>query len=159
MIRTLIILLLSCSLSAQETTGEEAINKVFKVLSGAEKEIPAPEKREELLKHGAWEALAYIDRSKAMQLSREDLQEAVPDYYRFKDQKVIFKLIDQKNYNQYGYEGVLPYHWQGKQIVILSKDGKAEKDRWDLLYLDAHYLALRMGEISVFFTHTKAQET
>ena len=154
----LLFILISCSLSAQDSTAEAAINKVYRVLSGEESRVPAAADRISLLQIAAWEALAYIDRARVLKPSREDLREAVPDYYHFKKDRVIFKLIDQKDYNLYGFEGSLPYRWEGEYVVILSADGKEEKDRWKLLYLDTNYMALQMGHLSVFFTHSPKQE-
>lgn len=154
-----VLLLMAGGLLAQETTGEDAITKVFKVLSGAEKTIPGLDLRDSLLLNGAWESLAYIDAAASFQPSREDLQEAVPDYYNFlSGGGFIFKLINPQNHNEYGYEGQLKYRWEGEDLVVLSADGLQVKDRWQLLYLDHSYLALRMGDLRVFFTHTPNQE-
>ena len=154
----LFLILISCTLSAQDSTAEAAISKVYRVLAGEESRVPIAAERGSLLQSEAWEALAYIDRSQVLMPSREDLREAVPDYYHFKENKVIFKLIDQNDYNLYGFEGSLPYRWEDEYIVILSANGKQEKDRWKLLYLDANYMALQMGDLSVFFTHSPKQE-
>lgn len=157
MFKSLIILsLISTVAFAQDTDGTKAIAKVFKVLSGAEKAIPLA--KDSLLQAGAWEALAYLDVSRQLQSTPADLQEAVPDYYRFKNGGVLFRLIDQEDSNQYGYEGKLSYRWEGDYLVIHSISGLQEKDRWQLLYVDKQYLALRMGDLRVFFTHAKAQE-
>lgn len=158
MLRIAIFILIGLSAFGQEMTGDEAIAKVYRVLSLQEKSIPQEAKRDTLLRGGPWEALAYIDASRTFQPTEEDLNEAVPDYYRFSAQGLLFKLIHPEDHNQYGYEGQLQYRWEGKTLVVLSKDGKTVKDRWELLYLDANYLALKMGDLRVFFTHTRPQE-
>lgn len=155
---TLILSFLALSLQAQDPSGEEAIAKVFAVLSGAETKLPSLEERNPLLQKGAWEALAYIDRSRVLMPSAEDLMEAVPDYYHFKKDYFLFKLINPKNHNEYGFEGQLKYRWEKRDLVVLSRDGKEEKDRWTLLYLDENYLALKMGDLYVFFTKTRPLE-
>ncbi|WP_421751961.1 hypothetical protein [Croceimicrobium sp.] len=159
MFRILLFIALSISLQAQEMTGEQAISKVFKVLNGEEVKIPEVGKREALLQSGAWEALAYLDVRLTFQASEEDLQEAVPDYYRFKAEDLIFKLINPEDHNQYGYVGKLKYRWEKDTLVVLSADGREVKDRWQLLYLDENYLALKMDALRVFFAHTVVQES
>ncbi len=151
-----LLLLLSFAVHAQELTAEQAITKVFKVLSGQETSLP--ENKADLIQNGAWEALAYLDQNQSFELSEGDLQEAVPDYYRFKNKELIFKLINQKNHNEFGIEGRLNYRWDKDYILVLDSKSGVERDRWRLLYVDSLYLALEMGELRVFFTHTPALE-
>lgn len=155
---TFLFLLIAQAIWAQEPSGEQAIQKVFKVLSGAEEAIPALEDRNKLLQTGAWEALAYIDRERVLAPTPSDLNEAVPDYYHFTEKGLIFKLIDPKDHNHYGFEGRLSYRWEKNYLVLISEDSGQEKDRWKLLYLDDNYLALRIDNLSVFLTQTRAQE-
>ncbi len=159
MLRTALLiasLLYTNLLLGQEPDPNEAIAKVFRVLSGEEANIPL--QKDSLIQVGAWEALAYLDQKQAFQLSKEDLQEAVPDYYRFKAKRLIFKLIDPKNHNQFGVQGELAYDWEKRFLVVKDPKNGRERDRWKLLYLDAEYLALEMGELRVFFTHTRPLE-
>lgn len=158
MLRTALFIVLSFAAFGQELSGDQAIKKVYHILSGEEKSIPKAAAADSLLRQGAWEALAYLDMEQTFNPQEEDLQEAVPDYYRFSAEGLLFKLIDPNDYNQYGHQGKLQYKWEGAEILILSGDGKTIKDRWQLLYLDANYLALQMGGLRVFFTHTPIQE-
>lgn len=135
---------------------EQAIAKVFRVLAGEETNFPA--KADSLLQNGAWEALAYIDLAAKLKPQKEDLQEAVPDYYRFKGKELIFKLIDPKDHNQYGFQGKLEYRWQKQFVLVINPKNGTERDRWKVLYLDGEYLALEMGDLRVFFAHTPPQE-
>lgn len=133
-------------------TADKALQKVFDVLSGDERSVvDTPQK---FLQKGAWEALAYIE--EAAGLKKENIAEAVPDYYHFYDKEVLLKLIDPEDYNQYGQEMRVDYAVKEKKILLL-KDGK-QMDSWDILYLDKSYMALDMGELRVFFTHTAPQE-
>lgn len=143
-------------LRAQPVSAEEAITKVFKVLSGEERAVP--DAKQDLLQKGAWEALAYLDQNNSFELSEESLQEAVPDYYRFKEKEMLFRLINPKDHNQFGIEGSLNYKWEKDWLVLLDRKTGLERDRWRLLYLDDQYLALEMGELRVFFTHTPPLE-
>lgn len=159
MLRILAFILIGLSLSAQSDDGSEAIAKVFRVLSLAEKSIPPAEQRDSLLQNDAWEALAYIDASARFKPTEEDLREAVPDYYHFTAGRgLYFKLINPENYNEYGHEGKLSYRWDAQSLLVLSLDGRTVKDRWELLYLDSNYMALKMGDLRVFFTHTRPLE-
>lgn len=158
MLRTALFILLSFAAFGQELSGDQAITKVYNILSGAEKAVPEADLCDSLLRLGAWEALAYLDVEQTFNPQEEDLHEAVPDYYRFSVEGLLFKLIDPNDYNQYGHQGKLKYKWEGAEILILSVDGKTIKDRWQLLYLDANYLALQMGGLRVFFTHTPIQD-
>ncbi len=154
--RILPLLFFSLSLYSQDISGDQAIAKVFNVLSGKEELLPPSGQRDSLLQIGAWEALAYLEKGAALQ---DDLREAVPDYYHFKEDHFIFKLIDPNDHNHYGFEGQLKYRWEKNQLLVLSPNGEVVKDRWKLLYLDENYLALAMDDLRVFFTHTRPQET
>ncbi|HBF21201.1 MAG TPA: hypothetical protein DDW81_13955, partial [Cryomorphaceae bacterium] len=82
---------------------------------------------------------------------------AVADYYNYQEDEVIIKLINPQDYNSYGMEVNVKYLLNKHNIELLTAQG-AVKDSWQLLYLDHNYLALDMGDIRVFFTHTPAQE-
>ncbi|MDZ7848190.1 MAG: hypothetical protein U5L96_16365 [Owenweeksia sp.] len=89
----------------------------------------------------------------------EDLREAVPDYYHFEEGLLTLKLINPENYNEYGATVQAPYRLVNeKRIVLLDPNTGEQKDKWDVIYLDANYLALDMGDLRVFFTHTTPQE-
>lgn len=149
------------TLQAQETgtdlTAQRALEKVLKVLRGSATFTPSG-KSEEHLCNGAWEALAYSEEQNDS-LQASDISQAVPDYYHFYENKtLLLKLIDPDDYNQYGQELRLQYAMEEGYIVIQDKKTGAEKDRWEILYLDKLYMALDLGELRVFFTHTPVQE-
>ncbi len=131
---------------------EEALQKVFTTLSLQSPEIDGDTLT--LLQNGAWEALSYLESTGG---SREDLQEAVPDYYRFFKEKATIKLINPKNTNEYGMEIEVAYRVNKAAEIELLKNG-AVQQRWQILYLDQNYMALDMGALRVFFTHTPPQE-
>jgi len=131
---------------------EDALQKVFNVLSGEEKSN-CEAQCDSLLNIGAWEALAYLDLASSFSLSLEDLKEAVPDYYQFKEGQLYFKLINPKNHNEYGYSGHLQYILEAQSITVLNPKTKAVKDKWKVLYLDENYLALEMDDLRVFLSH------
>jgi len=154
-VRFLVLILAFCFFGARgqsEVESEDALQKVFNVLSGEEKSN-CETKCDSLLKIGAWEALAYLDLGSSFSLSLEDLKEAVPDYYQFKNGQLFFKLINPENHNEYGYTGQLQYNWEAQSINVLNPKTKAVKDKWKVLYLDENYLALEMGELRVFLSH------
>lgn len=139
----------------QQISADEAIQKVYDILSGEEK---GPVKKpSEAIMAGAWEALAYLNYTKDS-LSKEDVQEAVPDYYRFREKFLILKLIDQQDYNHYGTELKVPYLVENNRVLVYDPQGKAVKDQWLIIYLDDSYLALEMGDLRLFFTRTQNQE-
>lgn len=141
-------------LSAQsDIKAEDALQKVFNVLSGEEKSN-CQAQCDSLLNIGAWEALAYLDLASSFSLSIEDLKEAVPDYYQFKEGKLYFKLINPENHNEYGYAGQLQYNWDAQSLTVLNPKTGAIKDKWKVLYLDENYLALQMDDLRVFLSHT-----
>lgn len=145
-------------LTAQEKTPspEEAIEKVFKVLSGQESTIdPEPTKR---LTTAAWEALAYLPVEGLDTITTFSLQQAVPDYYNFQKDELILKLIDPNDYNRYGQELKVVYSLVSPTINLYDSKTNAVKDKWEILYLDEYYLALDMGDLRIFFTRTAAQE-
>ena len=47
----------------------------------------------------------------------------------------------------------------GEEFDEKAPDGREVKDRWQLLYLDENYLALKMDALRVFFAHTASQES
>tara|TARA_R110002050_G_scaffold136928_1_gene260255 strand:+ start:14934 stop:15428 length:495 start_codon:yes stop_codon:yes gene_type:complete len=155
-LRPLVFLLLSssCFLHGQSATvsSEQAIQKVFEVLSAKQKNSCGLN-CDSLLKIGAWESLAYVDLSLSFNLSIEDIKEAVPDYYQFKDGKLYFKLINPENYNEYGYTGQLNYAWEAQSLKLIDPKSKHVKDSWEVLYLDENYLALQMDDLRVFLSH------
>ncbi len=133
---------------------DSAIAQVFNVLTG--KETAIPDSIPKYLERGAWEALAYLEKENATQ---QDLQQAVPDYYSFKNGKLLLKLINPENLNEYGTEVNVPYLIDNQDNVVL-KDPKtdAEKARWQVMYLDANYLAMEVAGLRIFFTQTALQE-
>lgn len=137
---------------------EEAIETVFKILSKQESQVPAAQQITELLQKGAWEALAYVNAAVTDSLTKADLQEAVPDYYRFYNNQLLLKLINQEDYNAYGTEASVPYAVKVQTIEILDPDTGTAKDKWQILYLDQFYLALDYGDLRVFFVQTPVQE-
>lgn len=143
------------SFGQQSPDPDKVIREVYEVLAGRR-----DYSKEDLLKNlqrGAWEALSYVAESESITI--EDLSEAVPDYYRFKEKEAIVKLINPSNYNEYGLEATIPYKVtaEGEIRLVDSKTGVV-KEKWKIIYLDANYLALDMGELRVFFTHTPVQE-
>ncbi len=145
-------------LSAQglETEGQKALQKVLEVLTLEEPQLPDSAEVKTHLMNGAWESLSYLNEGGG-DYQTDDLLEAVPDYYHFREGKVIIKLIDPNDYNQYGMEATVNYSLRNDEILLIKPGGEI-KDRWQLLYLDGHYMALDMGDLRVFFTHTPAQE-
>jgi len=151
---TLLLLLITTLTAKAQLTAEEALQKVFDVLTAEEASVEGNAKQK--LTIGAWEALSYLN--EAEEYAIEDLQEAVPDYYHFLEEEVIIRLINQENYNEYGLELKLAYRINKGNIELLDKTSKNVKDTWHIIYLDKNYLALDMGDIRVFFTHTPDQE-
>jgi hypothetical protein len=151
---TLLLLFTSSFLNGQSSAvdSEKAIQKVFEVLSAKEKGSCGLN-CDSLLNIGAWESLAYVDLNASFNLSIEDLKEAVPDYYQFKDGQLYFKLINPENHNDYGYMGQLNYTWEAQSIKLIDPKSKSIKDKWEVLYLDSNYLALQMDDLRVFLTH------
>lgn len=110
-----------------------------------------------LIQLGAWEALSYLEEGES--LTKDDLQEAVPDYYQFFKTNVLVKLINPKNTNEYGVEARPLYRLTASgQIELLKPNVLKPVQTWQIIYLDAHYMALEMGGLRVFFTHSPPQE-
>lgn len=148
------LILIGHSIIAQKEQPEEVFEQVLKILTDDEASLP--QNQSDLIQKSAWEALTYIEEGKES-YNREDLLEAVPDYYNFKSSTVIIKLIDPNDYNVYGIEVEVNYSiLNGK--VLLKDDKGTEKDNWKILYLDENYMAMDMGELRVFFTKTPIQE-
>ncbi len=144
-----------CSFGQEATDPDKVIREVYEVLAGMRSFDT--EDINKKLKKGAWEALSYVETSDSIVM--EDLSEAVPDYYRFKEKEAIVKLINPSNYNEYGLEAVIPYKVNaGGEIQLLDSKTGVVKKNWKIIYLDSNYLALDMGELRVFFTHTPVQE-
>lgn len=146
------------AVNAQEDPRADAIEQVYKALTATGEDVKGKdgEKLKEDLERGAWEALSYMEENP--QPVKEDLQEAVPDYYHFKGGEVLLKLISPKNRNEYGTQLTINYKLANNTIE-LTKKGKLEVvDRWVILYLDENYMALDMGQLRVFFTHAPEQE-
>jgi hypothetical protein len=152
-IRTAILLCLLCHISFAQATAEEALQKVYTTLSLQTPQIHGDTAT--LLQRGAWEALSYLEPASAQ--SVDDLQEAVPDYYHFYSSEVRIKLINPENSNEYGMDIQISYRISADAKIQLLKDGRIQQ-QWQLLYLDANYMALEMGDLRVFFTHTPLQE-
>jgi len=102
---------------------------------------------------GAWEALAYLEDT-----SSENLYQAVPDYYSFKNDQLLLKLINPQNKNEYGVEIEVRYELVNNTLLLFDKETGEVKSSWKLLYLDNNYLAMEMDGLFVFFTHTPLQE-
>lgn len=152
----LLLALSSAGLFAQPTA-EEAIDQVFGILSGRDTASLPADARAALQKN-AWEALAYLPISPSGESRVEDLQEAVPDYYRFIGDQLLLKLIDPEDHNRYGSEFTVNYRLKKRELTLLDPRTGAQRDQWVVLYLDAEYLALEMGDLRLFFTRTAAQE-
>ena len=134
--------------------GQKVIQQVFDALSGKNAVV---EKMAENLQKEAWEALAYLEETDS--LSVKNLREAVPDYYNFNEEELILKLIDPEDNNQYAVEIIATYRLtQDQHIELRDMSGEKLKDRWKIIYLDANYLALDMGDLRLFLTHTRPQE-
>lgn len=133
---------------------EEAHIQVFNALTASPS---LPEGAVKNLSRGAWEALSYLEEADTLKI--ENLKEAVADYYHFKSGLLYLKLIDPKSQEDYGLQMTVPYllNKAGEVELMDAKTGKV-KDRWKILYLDATYLALDVGDLRVFFIHTPAQE-
>lgn len=152
----IVVLSLTLPASGQSEEGRKALQKVFDVLTADSAQIVG--KPLENLTNQAWEALSYMDDDGEPDLS--DLREAVPDYYNFREGgQLLIKLINPNNHNEYSDEIGVSYEI-GKRKSILIKDQKTGdlRDEWRILYLDSRYLALEIGELRLFFTHTPAQE-
>jgi hypothetical protein len=144
--------------ASQTPSPEEAIEKVFKVLDKQESRLPDTSKIANLLQKGAWEALAYVNAAVKDSLTKADLQEAVPDYYRFYNNQLLLKLINQEDYNAYGTEATVPYTLHKNKLKIVDPGTGKTKDHWEIMYLDSYYLALDYGDLRVFFVQTAPQE-
>ncbi len=153
---TLFVALVPTISFGQEVTDpDKVIREVYEVLAGI-RTYDKTQLKANLTK-GAWEALSYVEETDSIVM--EDLSEAVPDYYRFKENDAIVKLINPSDYNVYGMEATIPYRVtsDGEIQLINTKNGTV-RNNWKIIYLDANYLALDMGELRVFFTHTPVQE-
>jgi len=152
------IFLLITSRSTAQTdslTPAKALATVHKILTEPSKP-PLSKDLHTLLERGAWEALAYVGEDSDM--SETDVQEAVPDYYRFKNGVLLLKLIDPENSQRYARKFEVPYRWKRPDIHLLDTSSGTTRDRWEIRYLSSEYLALDMGELRIFFTHTAPQE-
>ncbi len=147
------ILFLFCFHASAQASAEEALQKVYTTLTLQTPQIHGDTAA--LLQRGAWEALSYMEPASAQ--SVDDLQEAVPDYYHFYPKSVRIKLINPKNSNEYGIDVEVNYRISKSAQIQLLKEGNIQQ-QWQLLYLDQNYMALEMGDIRVFFTHTPPQE-
>ena len=146
---------ITISAQAQEDAASKAREHMFKVLTAADGVFI--EDVVENMERAPWEALAYMEEDKM--LSAEDLQEAVPDYYRFKNNLLQLKLVDPKNLGSFGTQVTIPYKVDNDETILLLNPRNDEvKDSWDVLYLDKNYLALDMGDVRLFFIHTTIKE-
>ena len=146
----------SVSAQLKDLEPNDALQTVFAVLS-AKKMVSKDSKLcDSLLNIGAWESLAYVDIGSSFNLSLEDVQEAVPDYYQFKKGKLYFKLISPANNGEYGTSGELNYSQDGSIIRLIDPRTKALMDQWEIRYLDQNYLALEMDDLRVFLSRVSA---
>lgn len=150
----IMILLPWSHIKAQEDRQQSARQKVAEALSGKSR---SGRIKKDQLEADAWEALSYL-REKD-NLSPENLEEAVPDYYRFHKGMVELRLVDPKRSGEYQREIILQYELnnEGKITLRDTKTGRII-DNWRVLYLDDNYLALDMGDLRVFFNHTRVQQ-
>lgn len=149
-----IILIALRAPAQEEPDADQVIKQVYEFLT----QPPQPvAEASSLIQPSAWEALAYLQSGDNPALA--DLQQAVPDYYNFTDSTLVLKLINPEDNNEYGVEIQTPYRIADNSRILLldAKDGSV-RDEWLIIGLDENYLALDMGEIKVFFTHTPAQE-
>lgn len=144
------------SLSAQSEEGEEALQQVLEILLGEDNY--RYEELNEKLMNGAWEALAYLEEVENREFGTEHLQEAVPDYYHFRKDEVLVKLINPENHNEYGMELKMRYEVNDQAKIVLYNSDDILKAEWRILYLDEFYMALDMGYLRIFFTHSPPQE-
>ena len=154
--RNLIVLFLLSALYGQAQEANDSLqvrNQVYEFLT---QEPQAVDDALELLRISAWEALAYLEASENPQAF--DLQEAVPDYYHFKRNTLVIKLIDPET-NEYGVNLTAAFRIsENSRVQLIDLNTGEVRDEWVIIGLDKNYLALDMGEIKVFFTHTSAQE-
>lgn len=145
---------LSATLWSQEDQEvEEVQQQVYEFLT----QPPAiPDNASQLLVNAAWEALAYLDLS--LDHTPADLQEAVPDYYNFQDSIVYIRLVDPANpgESEFRYQAIYTLA-DGLISLVKTQDAKAVSE-WRIIAIDQHYLALDMGDVRVFFTHTSERE-
>lgn len=143
--------LLFAGLNVQGQLDPEAVRqKVLKALK--EKRVPTSRDSSYLVA-GAWEALAYLEDT-----TTENLFQAVPDYYSFKNGKLLLKLINPQNKNEYGVEIEVNYKLLNNKLLLFDTNTGELKSTWKLLYLDKNYLGMEMDGLFVFFTHTPLQE-
>jgi hypothetical protein len=141
------------SRSQEKPNPEQVLNQVYEFLT---QESIAVDSAHALIQLSAWEALAYLEDMKDPQPG--DLSEAVPDYYNFKGNTMVIKLIDPET-NEYGVELTTPFRIsENRRVLLIDSNTGAVRDEWTIIGLDKNYLALDMGELKVFFTHTPAQE-
>lgn len=148
-----LVLISSLSVFGQEKV--DPVTKVYQVLSGQEQG-----KIDSSRLKGAWEALAYLPYINGQLGTKEQLQEAVPDYYRFyPDGTLLLRLIDPEDHLAYLKPIKLAYRFSNqKGLEILSADNKTLKDSWKILYLDDSYFAVQMEDLRLFFVRTAPQE-
>lgn len=131
---------------------ENALQKVIEILTSKKPFVNSTFQ----LTSGAWEALSYIEEGK-IEYNKDDLLEAVPDYYSFEKNSATIKFVNPNNVEEYGTKFTVNYRVEGAKIILLDNENK-ERDSWTILYLDNNYLALDMGELRVFFTKTAKKE-
>lgn len=149
LVSILSIITLACY--SQSETAIKAREHMFSVLTIAEGVFIEDLKIN--IERSPWEALAYME--EGQMLSIDDLQEAVPDYYYFKNNLLQLKLIDPQNAGEFGTELSVAYDLgSGDVISLINPNSYQVKDSWKILYLDKNYLALDMGDVRVFFIHT-----
>lgn len=146
----LALMLLGTSLSGQAPDAAEVREQVLRALKG---DRQPTERDSTLLVSGAWEALAYLEDT-----TSDQLYQAVPDYYNFRNGELILKLINPENRNEYGIEMKVPYGLANNILSLYDSETLELRSQWKLLYLDTNYMAMAMNDIYVFFTHTPLQE-
>lgn len=143
------------AVSAQaQVTADEAIKKVYETLSLKQSNLSGDTLQ--LLKNGAWEALAYLNETDLD--SANKVSEAVPDYYNFRESNAVIKLIDQKDINVYGMELEVAYTVKKGTLYIQKPKTGEVLDTWHIMFLDENYMCMDMGDVRVFFTHSRPQE-
>ena len=134
---------------------------LFPVFGQAQKEDPAevvlkllstasPFARDSMTIHleaHSWESLADWD--SGTEAERAQLFEAVPDVYRFKNGTFDLLLFAQEEGERRRISGV--YQLTEDRLLFYDKSNRTLLDSWTIRFLDAHYLAVDMDGLRVFF--------
>lgn len=144
-------LLLGTPLAAQESPSQsQAQKKVLAILVGQESRVPQDAAAQ--LRRTGWEALAYLE-APVPEGQDTTLQQAVGDRYYFGKDSLQVNLKQRRRAKAEEFE--VPYRVSNSRIVIAEESGGQESSLWKILYLDAHYLALDMDGLRIFFTQVK----